>query len=466
MTDSSADTSSKETSSKDASSKDASSKETSSKDASSKETSSADASSKETTSKDASSKETSSKDATSKDAGGPDAALPDGAEPAGAVLDAGPPPSGARRLLYGGAALVVLIAGLRAAQSILVPLLLAIFIAVLCLPLLSWLTRKRVPAGIAVVLVIAVAVAALAAVAAVVGSSITDFSARIPFYEQRFRTLATDLHVWLAAQGMPVSLQQAYDAADPGALMGLVSGALSAFASALSNLFLVLLVVIFILAEAAGMRRKLVAALETRADAKGDATTSRVERLDEVVSNIQRYLAFKTVISLGTAVCVGLWCWLLGVDFPFLWGLVAFLLNYVPNIGSLLAALPPVLLAMVQFGLGRALAVAGGFVVVNVLFGNLVEPLVMGRKLGLSSLVVFLSLIIWGFVWGPVGMLLSVPLTVIVRIGLEANPDTRWIAVLMGPAPEKERQGSRKNNLEAPRAPRRNSVKKRGERIP
>jgi predicted PurR-regulated permease PerM len=335
---------------------------------------------------------------------------------------------------------VVLIAGLRAAQPILVPLLLAIFIAVLCLPLLSWLTRKRVPAGVAVVLVIVVAVAALAAVAAVVGSSITDFSARIPFYEQRFRTLSTDLQVWLAAQGMPVSLQQAYDAVDPGSLMGLVSGALSAFASALSNLFLVLLVVIFILAEAAGMRRKLVAALETRADANGDATTSRVQRLDEVVSNIQRYLAWKTVISLGTALCVGLWCWLLGVDFPFLWGLVAFLLNYVPNIGSLLAALPPVLLATVQFGLARALAVAGGFVVVNTLFGNVVEPLVMGRKLGLSSLVVFLSLIVWGFVWGPVGMLLSVPLTVIVRIGLEANPDTRWIAVLMGPAPDKERK--------------------------
>jgi predicted PurR-regulated permease PerM len=358
------------------------------------------------------------------------------ATPAQAGAD--PPSNPVRRLLYGGAALVVLIAGLRAAQPILVLLLLAAFIAILCLPLLSWLTRRRVPPGLAVVLVILVAVAVLAGIAAVVGSSVSDLRARLPFYEERFQTLVVDLQAWLAAQGMPVSLQQAYDAVDPAALMGLVSGALSAFAAALSKLLLVLLVVIFILAEAAGMRRKLVAALRSRPDARDGATARRVERLDQVISNVQRYLALKTVISFGTAVGVGLWCWALGVDFPFLWGLVAFLLNYVPNIGSLLAAVPPVLLAMIQFGLGRALAVAAGFVAVNMLFGNLVEPLVMGRKLGLSSLVVLLSLIIWEFVLGPVGMLLSVPLTVMVRIGLEANPGTRWVAVLMGPAPERE----------------------------
>ncbi len=345
-------------------------------------------------------------------------------------------PSSARNLVYGGAALVVLIAGLRAAQPILVPLLLAGFIAVLCLPLLTWLTHRKVPPGLAVVLVIAVAVLALAAVGAVVGSSVSDFSARIPFYEGRFRTLFADLQTALASHGIKVPLDRIRSAADPGALMGLVSSALSAFASTLSNLFLVMLVVIFILAEAAGLRRKLEAAFETRPDS--DQSPARMERLEQVVDNVQRYLAWKTIISLGTGACVGLWCWILGVDFPFLWALVAFLFNFVPNIGSLIAAAPPVLLATIQFGPGRAAAVAGGYVVVNLVFGNVVEPLVMGRKLGLSSLVVFLSLILWGFVWGPVGMLLSVPLTVIVRIGLEANPSTRWIAVLMGPAPDQE----------------------------
>lgn len=349
-------------------------------------------------------------------------------------------PSSARNLIYGGAALVVVIAGLRAAQPILVPLLLAGFIAVLCLPLLTWLTHRKVPPGLAVVLVIAVAVLALAAVGAVVGSSVSDFSARIPFYQERFRSLYADLQAALAGYGVEIPLDRIRSAADPGALMGLVSSALSAFASTLSNLFLVMLVVIFILAEAAGMRRKLEVALETRPDA--DQGPARMERLEQVVDNVQRYLAWKTLISLGTGASVGIWCWILGVDFPFLWALVAFLLNFVPNIGSLIAAAPPVLLATIQFGPGRAAAVAVGYVVANTVFGNVVEPLVMGRKLGLSSLVVFLSLILWGFVWGPVGMLLSVPLTVIVRIGLEANPSTRWIAVLMGPAPEKERKKS------------------------
>ena len=126
--------------------------------------------------------------------------------------------------------------------------------------------------------------------------------------------------------------------------------------------------------------------------------------------------------------------WIIGVDFPALWGLLAFLLNYVPTIGSLIAAAPPVLLALVQLGAWHAAAVAAVFAVTNVGFGNVVEPRFMGRGLGLSTLVVFLSLVFWGFLLGPVGMLLSVPLTMTAKIALEANPGTTWLALLLGPA--------------------------------
>jgi len=343
-----------------------------------------------------------------------------------------------RNILVTAAALVILVAGLRAGQSIIVPLLLAVFVAILCIPLLSWLTRHRVPAFLGVVLVILVAIGALVGVALVVGSSVNDFADRVPFYEKRFKLLHTATQAWLTDLGIPISFDRLYAVANPGTIMGLVSSALSAMAAALSNLMLVLFVVIFILFEAGGFRKKMVAALAVRGDANDDATEERLGQLEEIVQNVQSYLAWKTLISLGTGLCVGVYCWILGVDFPILWALLAFLLNYVPNIGSLIAAGPPVLLAVVQLGPGRALALAAGYVVINTIFGNVVEPLVLGRKLGLSSLVVFLSLIVWGFVWGPVGMLLSVPLTVMVRIGLEANPETRWIAVLLGPSPESE----------------------------
>lgn len=343
-----------------------------------------------------------------------------------------------RNALMTAAALVILVAGLRASQSIVVPLLLAVFVAVLCIPLLSWLTRHRVPPLVAVGLVILVAVLGLAGVALVVGSSVNEFADRVPFYEKRFKLLHTATQAWLTDQGIPFSFDHLYSVANPGAIMGLVSSALSAMAATLSNLLLVLFVVIFILFEAGGFRKKMVAAMAVRNDASAEATEESLHQIENIVQKVQSYLAWKTLISLGTGLCVGVYCWILGVDFPILWALLAFLLNYVPNIGSLLAAGPPVLLAVVQLGPGRALALAAGYLVINTIFGNIVEPMVLGRKLGLSSLVVFLSLIVWGFVWGPVGMLLSVPLTVMVRIGLEANPATRWIAVLLGPSPESE----------------------------
>ena len=126
---------------------------------------------------------------------------------------------------------------------------------------------------------------------------------------------------------------------------------------------------------------------------------------------------------------------MLGLGFPLLWGLVAFIFNYIPNLGSILAAIPPVLLALVQFGPARAAVVAVGYLVINIGLANFLEPYLMGRRLGLSTLVVFLSLVFWGWVWGPVGMLLSVPLTVIVKIALENTKDFRWVAIMLGANP-------------------------------
>ena len=155
-----------------------------------------------------------------------------------------------------------------------------------------------------------------------------------------------------------------------------------------------------------------------------------VARLSE---KVQRYVELKALMSLGTALTVGLWVWIIGLDYPLIWGVLAFLLNFVPNIGSILAAAPAVLLAIVQLSWGGVMAVLAGYVVANVFWGNGVEPRIMGRDLGLSTLVVFLSLVFWGWILGPVGMLLSVPLTMTVKIALDANEDTRWIAVLLGP---------------------------------
>jgi predicted PurR-regulated permease PerM len=126
-------------------------------------------------------------------------------------------------------------------------------------------------------------------------------------------------------------------------------------------------------------------------------------------------------------------CAVVGVDFPVLWGVLAFFLNYVPNIGSIVAAIPPTLLALLGLGGGASFAILTGYVVINNVLGNIVEPRVMGQGLGLSPFAVLLSLVFWGWVLGPIGMLLSIPLTMAVKIAMESGDQTRWIAVLLGP---------------------------------
>ena len=184
--------------------------------------------------------------------------------------------------------------------------------------------------------------------------------------------------------------------------------------------------------EAAGLPRKVRAAL-------GDPEAD-LSRFRATISDIQEYLSLKTWISVGTGFLAWLTCWGVGVDYAVLWGVVAFFLNYIPTLGSIIAALPPVLLALIQYGWTEALIVVAGYTAINTVVGSVLEPKIMGERLGLSGLVVFLSLVFWGYVWGPLGMFLSVPLTMVVKILLEDSDDLRWIAVLLGDGAEaKER---------------------------
>ena len=160
--------------------------------------------------------------------------------------------------------------------------------------------------------------------------------------------------------------------------------------------------------------------------------------IEKFSRDAKRYLVIKTLISAIEALAIWLWLLILGVDYPVLWGTLVFLLNYVPNIGSIIAALPAVLLALVQLGVGSALLTALGFAVANIVVGNIIEPKVTGKGLSLSALVVFLSLVFWGWVLGPIGMILSVPMTSLVTIALESYEGTRGLAIMLGSATEIE----------------------------
>ena len=368
------------------------------------------------------------------------------------------------RILVVAACVVVLVAGLRAASSVIEPFLIALFVVTLSLPVLFWL-KQRVPTMLAVLGTILMDIAVLAAAGSLVGTTVNQLAGDMDRYQDSLSTMVDDGFAWLEERGLqpewlasgtgpdaegaggdagtanggeatPANGGSEADAAgllsrlDPSLLFDFANQALRYTATAFSSLLIIALIVIFMLFEAATFRYKMRMAF-TGAEAD--------ERFSRVMHEIQHYIGIKTVVSAATGLLIGVWVGVLGVDFAIFWGLVAFVLNFIPNLGSIIAAVPTTLLAMVQIGVGRGLLVAFGYLVVNMVIGNLIEPHLMGRRLGLSTLVVVLSLVFWGWVWGPIGMLLSVPLTMVVKIMLENTEEFRWVAVLLGDSRAAER---------------------------
>ena len=332
------------------------------------------------------------------------------------------PRLGARTLVI-GAAVVIVLAGLKAAQSLIIPFLLALFLAIICTPAVSWLAKRRVPSGLAIILIVIVLLGMFSGFGAIIGGSVNEFTAFAAQNQARFDGLVKSASAWFEARNIDPASLDLLNMLQPGKLINLLGGVLKNLAGVLSNFFLILLTMIFMLFEAASFPIKVRAAVGPgRFD---------IENMRHAVVQVQRYLGLKTVTSLGTGLLVGFWTAILGLEFAVVWGLLAFLLNYIPSIGSIVAAIPPVLLGLIQGGIGYALLIAVGYVVANVGIGNFVEPWLMGRTLGLSTLVVFLSLVFWGWMWGGVGMLLSVPLTMIFKILFENTDDLQWIAVML-----------------------------------
>ncbi|MBR7888002.1 AI-2E family transporter [Marinomonas sp. A79] len=325
--------------------------------------------------------------------------------------------------LVGFAAFIVIIAGLKAASQIVIPFMLSVFIAIICAPAMSSLRKRGMPTWLSILLVVLVIIVGIGSLAVLVGASLDNFSSQLPSYRVRFADEMSGLIQTVNSFGLQISYEQVRSYIDPSALMQMVANALRGLGSALTNLVLVVMIVIFILFEAVELPKKLSLALT-------DASKS-IDKLESFIQSVNRYLVIKTLVSMLTGVLITLAMWALGVDFPLLWGVCAFLLNFVPNIGSIIAAVPAVLLAFVQLGGLSAGLTAGAFLMVNLIVGNMIEPRYMGKGLGLSTLVVFLSLLLWGWVFGPVGMLLSIPLTIIMKLAFEANPKMHWLAVII-----------------------------------
>ena len=329
------------------------------------------------------------------------------------------------RVLLTAGSFVIVVAGMRVASTILVPFLLACFIAIICAPALYWMQEKKIPQTISVVfLIIAILVVGFL-LAVVVGTSLNNFLNALPEYEVLIKERMAYFVNLIESFNLKISSELLTQYINPENVMQMAANIFTRLSNALTNIFMILLTVIFLLLELSGIRDKMYRAFKVPEDS--------VSYMDTFIGSVNRYLSIKTLLSFTTGVVIYIFLEIVGVDYPLLWGCLAFLFNFVPNIGSILAAIPPVILAFIQLGIVPTLVTIIGYLVVNATIGNLIEPRFLGKRLGLSTLVVFLSLVFWGWVLGPVGMLLSVPLTMVVKIILENSSDSKWIAILLGP---------------------------------
>ena len=327
------------------------------------------------------------------------------------------------------AAVFVVIAGLKLAQSLVVPVLLSAFIAVISAPALFWLEKRKVPRVLAFTIVVVFVLAILSMVGLVIGNSINDFLSKLPEYEKSLQSFPAKLSELADSWHLPFLKGNIKDKLihqmDPSFILGFSGTMLGSIGNLLSRTMLIFLTVSFILFETSSFSFKL--------DALNINTKDPNQSVGLFITKLHNYLAIKTFTSLATGLCVVLMLELFNIDYSLLWGLMAFFLNFIPNIGSIIAAVPAILLGLVQFGWQTALWMSVGYGLINGIIGNIVEPRFMGKGLGLSPLVVFLSLVFWGWVLGPVGMFLSVPLTMTAKIAFDSSEKTKWIGIILGP---------------------------------
>jgi AI-2 transport protein TqsA len=330
-------------------------------------------------------------------------------------------PSFLRVMLFLAATVVVLV-GMRLGAPILNPILFAVVLSLLFSPIYSWLLRRGLPAPVALVVMLVILTLLFVGLSFILGASITRFTERIGFYTTQLNGQVDSLDALLERLGLAnVNLQ---DVVKPSALAGALGAVLAGISGFLSNLFLILMIMLFLLGEGQAMMNRLRASV-----AEGNL---QVARLTTVGQSVVRQFGLRAIVNLVTGAGVTVLLLLLGVDFPLLWGILTFFLSFVPYIGLVIAVTPAVVLALAEFDVTRAVLVIAGVVVINILAENVLSPMMMGRGLNISPTIVFLSFIFWAWLLGGPGAFLALPITLFLAVMFDTFPETRWLASIIG----------------------------------
>ena len=322
------------------------------------------------------------------------------------------------------AALIIIFAGVFYAKPIITPFLLALFISVICAQPIAWLKNHKIPGLAALLIVILGLILIFSGFVLLIGGTLSSFSSDVSEYEAMLASIGSSVIQFLNENGVKLPEDQLSNLIQPAKILEFTATAVNGVLNMMGKTFLIFLIVLFILTEFGSFRVKAKAIVY--------GTGKSIDYFSTIAQNIRQYLWIKTLVALSIGILIYLTLIVIGVDYPLLWALIAALMNYIPNIGSIIATIPAVLFALVQLGTGGAIWTLVVFMLIHNVVGNLIEPRIMGKGLGLSTLVVFISLLFWGLIFGTVGMVLSVPITMSIKIILEQNEKTRWLAILLG----------------------------------
>lgn len=321
--------------------------------------------------------------------------------------------------------IIIFLAAIKEASSIVNMILLAMLLTAISLPPLDWMKKKGVYPTLATLLVILFILVLMGLTGLVIGSSANNFVAKLPYYQQQFDLVWADLSDFLEHFGFIKKGYNPLDDISPDKLLPIAGTFFAGFANAMAESLIVFIFFIFMLFEAETFSKKV-----------SYISKKNSEQTHMTMNRLRKYFAIKTATSLATGISITIALLLLGVDFPVLWGFLAFVLNFIPSIGSFIAGIPAVLLAFVQLGPWGALITAVIYFALNTIIGNVIEPQLMGRNLGISPLIVFIAMIFFGYILGPIGMLIATPLTIVIKIILDSQPITKNLGIMLGDGSE------------------------------
>jgi AI-2 transport protein TqsA len=335
------------------------------------------------------------------------------------------------------ASFVVVVFGMREASTIIAPILIAFIVSILFTPLQNWLINHRVPHWLALIIVLVIILLVVSAMVSITVVSITQFINRIPQYSDSLQNLISSTLDLLEMLPIDTTNLLNFEMFDVSQIINVSGSILGGVADAFSNWFILFLLIAMMLLDFAYLPKKFQIMFKNN---------QQILAFSDLIVSIRQYLSITTSTGLVIGLLNAVLLLIMGVDFAVLWGILGFLMNYIPSVGIIISFIPPTILALLKYGWQSAIITAAGIIIINAVIENIIKPRIMEEDLNISPLFVLISLTLWTYVLGPIGTILAVPLTLIAtKMLLELSDETKWLAILITANPRPKRKPEEEN---------------------